>query len=62
MWSERFEELVLGNEAEPTAALLERLLAEVQRRARVMASGKTATLEPTPLCQPSVRQIELLIH
>jgi len=47
MWSERFEELVLGNEAEPTAALLERLLAEVQRRARVMASGKTATLEPT---------------
>ena len=47
MWSERFERVVLGNEGPPTAAMVEALLTEIQRRARLMASLNVATLQPS---------------
>ena len=46
MWSQRFNRLVLGNEVEPTVALLTELLAEVQRRAIHLATMQAATLRP----------------
>lgn len=47
MWSPRFDRLVLGNEVEPTVALLTELLTEVQRRAEHLATTNTATLKPS---------------
>jgi len=47
MWSPRFDRLVLGNEVEPTVALLTELLTEVQRRAEYLATTNSATLKPS---------------
>ena len=47
MWRPRFSRLVLGNEVEPSVALLNELLEEVQRRAEYLATTQSATLQPT---------------
>ncbi len=45
-WKDRMAHLVVGNEAEPTLALLHELVAEVQRRAVMMADRGLVTLRP----------------
>lgn len=47
MWKERFTELVLGNEVQPTINLLTHLVDEIQRRAAYLSSTGTATLLPS---------------
>jgi S-DNA-T family DNA segregation ATPase FtsK/SpoIIIE len=47
MWAPRFDRLVLGNEVEPTVALLTELLTEVQLRAEYLATTSSATLKPS---------------
>lgn len=47
LWRDRFSELVLGHEPEPTLDLLERLLAEIHERAIFLSTTGGATLPPS---------------
>lgn len=46
-WRDRLTHLVVGNEPEPTLVLLRTLVAEVQRRAILMAASGVVTLRPS---------------
>lgn len=48
LWKQRFTQLVLGNEVQPSADLLNYLLFEIQIRATHLAKTGTATLAPSP--------------
>lgn len=47
LWRERFSDLVLGNEAEPTIELLENLHTEISRRTEHLSNNGLASLLPS---------------